>query len=82
MTSSSSHEEADIVITQAAGINVHKGAHVIVIAGDVDVFILLVYFYYTCNLASPVYLVPPVQEPTHIDINETTAKKQCINGAL
>ena len=46
----SCHEEADIVITQQAVMAIH----VTVIANNVDVFVLLVHCYHTCELASPI----------------------------
>ena len=38
------------------------------IADDVDAFVLLAYCYHTCELASPVYTVSPVQQQISIDI--------------
>ena len=38
------------------------------IADDVDAFVLLAYCYHTCELASPVYMVSPVQQQISIDI--------------
>ena len=70
----SSHEEADIVITQQAVMAAQKGSHVTVVADDVDVFVLLVYYYHTYELASPMYMVSPVRERASTDIAETTAR--------
>ena len=38
------------------------------IADDVDALVLLAYCYHTCELASPVYMVSPVQQQINIDI--------------
>ena len=70
----SSHEEADIVITKQAVMAAQKGPHVTMIADDLDVFVLLIYYYHTCELASPMYMVSPVWQQASTDIAETTAR--------
>ena len=52
------------------------------IADDVDVFVLLVYYYHTCELASPMYMVSPVRQQASTDIAETTARIEDIAGDL
>ena len=52
------------------------------IADGADVFVLLVFYYLTCELASPMYIVPPARERASTDIAETTARIKDVAGDL
>ena len=52
------------------------------IAGDLDVFVLLIYYYHTSELAYPMYMISPVRERASTDIAETTARIKDIAGYL
>ena len=71
----STHEEADIFITQQA-IHLAKNprAQVVVVSDDTDVFALLLHFYLSENLESPMFMESPVKGRATIDIKETVLK--------
>lgn len=70
---SSTHEEADIFLTQQA-IHISKEdpeSRVSVISDDTDVFVLLLYFYWSENLQSTMTMQSPIKGRSCIDIKET-----------
>ena len=74
-----SHEEADVIITQRA---VHAALNEIksvkVICDDTDVFVLLVYVYYLEHLKATLLVESTSGERTVIDIGATATKHQTI----
>ncbi len=70
----STHEEADILITQHAISSSLSGKSVRVVCDDTDVFVLLVHFYNSkCkgSNAAPMVMSSPVKERTVVDIRAT-----------
>ena len=70
----STHEEADILITQHAISLSLLGKSVRVVCNDTDVFVLLVHFYNSkCkgNNATPMIMSSPLKERAVIDIRAT-----------
>jgi hypothetical protein len=69
------HEEADeIVVAQAIYAATEEGKHVGVVADDTDVYIMLLYHYYSQSLTAPMTLIPTRQERALIDIGATVDK--------
>ena len=69
----STHEEADIILTQQA-IHLAKEdpeSHVCVVSDDTDVFALLVHYYWSEKLVSSLTMHSPVKGRSCIDVKET-----------
>ena len=72
---SSSHEEADIIITQHAIFASILGKVVRVVCDDTDVFVLLVHYYNgLCTNLAPMIMSSPKSERVVIDIRATAAR--------
>ncbi|KAG0693693.1 hypothetical protein GWK47_027412 [Chionoecetes opilio] len=80
MDLASTHEEADILITQQA-IHLAKedpNSHVRVVCDDTDVFALFVYYYLSEKLQSSLTMQSPIMGRSCIDVKETTCKHSAI----
>ena len=76
----STHEEADILITQHA-IHLAKEdpqSRVRVVCDDTDVLVLLVYYYSSEKLQSSMTMQSPIQGRACIDVKETASKHSAI----
>ncbi|KAG0729729.1 hypothetical protein GWK47_003399 [Chionoecetes opilio] len=76
----STHEEADILITQQA-IHLAKEdpeSHVRVVCDDTDVFALLAYYYLNEKLQSSLTMQSPIMGRSCIDVKETARKHSAI----
>ncbi|KAG0725666.1 hypothetical protein GWK47_038169 [Chionoecetes opilio] len=76
----STHEEADILITQQA-IHLAKEdpeSHVRVVCDDTDVFALLAYYYLSEKLQSSLTMQSPIMGRSCIDVKETARKHSAI----
>lgn len=78
-----SHEEADVIITQQAVYAATQGAKCVkVICDDTDVFVLLLHFYSLTKLSSMMLMEGTSGERTMVDIGATAAKHQLIIPSL
>lgn len=69
------HEDVDeIVVTQAIYAATEEGNHVGVVADNTDVYIMLLYHYYSQSLTDPMTLIPTRLERVPIDIAATVDK--------
>ena len=71
----STHEEADVIITQHAISSSMNGKRVTVLCENTDVFVLLLHFYHKCknNGLSTIIMAPLVKERAVVDIGATAA---------
>lgn len=66
------HEEADsIVVAQAFHAAAEEGKHIRVVTDDTDVYIMLLYHYYSQSLTVLMILLPTKSERTITDVRAT-----------
>ena len=74
------HEEADtMIIQQVASVG---AAHVLVVADDTDVFVLLCHFVFHGDITGHIMMISPIRGRTVIDINASVDNNRAIMGHL
>ena len=74
------HEEADtMIIQQVASVG---AAHILVVADDTDVFVLLCHFVFHGDITGHMMMISPIRGRTVIDINASVDNYRAIMGHI
>jgi hypothetical protein len=80
------HEEADVILIQQVLACTRKditaSKNISVVCDDTDVFVLLLYYYWTCGLADVLIMESPIRGKSVIDIAKTVQKHEDIVEGL